>query len=647
VIHPHQTGRVFFALLLILPFPVAYSLAPVIVTPIDMNCTWQATFGSYKNQLVENQNGIFMAYYWLYNPRPWQGYWNLLRTEDMGETFEVVYTPPLQGSCVPCVETDEDGNVHLVSSYLQGGNQPFYYHRFLADEGYHDPWIFEHGGDCRSEKYTVFLDQDSSRLYLFNNQGVLITFDATTGERLSRRIYAYSSGGKAFIQYPHVYVENGTIYHAWTTQRWTGGGDYVYYNIHVVKSPDGGITWQLLNGTRLDIPFVPDDTGPVPGIVEEFELLEHTWLNSLMVKDGKAHLCYFSNRGGNTYVYVRIDLQTGQIDRRFEPRGETITPSGNGGFFATAPDQPLYLVSTNKSHIVALVSEDNGESWHDLAVGPRMQSGYDSWGVEYVTGCREVTGAGIIGSFTLHHSDATHSAYFFRIPLDGEGPASHTTRFTVKPDLISMEQGESSLSRVTIVSDGSDGQMELEAGEPEGIEVSFHPQSGEGNFSSTVHLSVGEETSTGTYYIPVVASWGGESLNFTFQVMVTQPPPEPDFEIAVEPSTLNLGPGESDTVGITLNPLNGFADYWSLKVAGLPSGVQASFDPSWGREPYASYLTVSAGDAPPGRYVLNITGSGGGQVHGYDLELTIGEPIFLALAVFVIMAFGRMFREAM
>jgi hypothetical protein len=34
----------------------------------------------------------------MYNPRPLQGYWNLLRTEDLGETFEVVYTPRLQGS---------------------------------------------------------------------------------------------------------------------------------------------------------------------------------------------------------------------------------------------------------------------------------------------------------------------------------------------------------------------------------------------------------------------------------------------------------------------------------------------------------------------------------------------------------------------
>ena len=59
-----------------------------------------------------------------------------------------------------------------------------YCHRFLSGEGYLDPPIFEHGGDCRAEKYTFFLDSGSDRLYLFNNQGVLITFDTITGERL-------------------------------------------------------------------------------------------------------------------------------------------------------------------------------------------------------------------------------------------------------------------------------------------------------------------------------------------------------------------------------------------------------------------------------------------------------------------------------
>ena len=60
-------------ILVLVAIPSAFSadLVPIIITPIDMNCTWQATFGSYKNQLVENENGIFMAYYWLYNPRPW------------------------------------------------------------------------------------------------------------------------------------------------------------------------------------------------------------------------------------------------------------------------------------------------------------------------------------------------------------------------------------------------------------------------------------------------------------------------------------------------------------------------------------------------------------------------------------------------
>jgi len=602
-----------------LPVVCSNDLAPVFVTPVDMNVTWQATFNSFKQQLVENGNGIFMVYCWKMEPPSWRGYWNLLRSQDGGETFDLVYTSPLRGATVPCIETDERDNIHLVSSYLMGDKQPFYYYRFLAEDGYRNPSITEHDGDCASEKYSVFLDRNSHRLYLFNNQGVVITFDTLTGKRVARSMYAYSGGAKAFIQYPHVFVENGTIYHAWTTQRWTGGASYVYYDIHFAKSPDGGTTWQKADGTVLNIPFVPDDTGPTDHIVEKTDLDYHTWLNSLTVKDGKAHLCYFSDRDSRHYVYVRIDLGSGEIDRRMEPRGETITLNGNGGFFSTNPGRPIYLVSTNGTNILALVSEDNGDPWHDLAVGPRMP-GF----IKYLGACREVTSQGIIGSFTLFH-EGNRSAYYFRIPLGGEQVPRPGLRFSLKPSRIGMLQGESKSTRVTIVADNSfEDEMVLDAVAPAGIEVDFFPEAGKPNFSSTIRLKVGEETPPGTYNIPVTASGTRRELGFTLEIEVARRPPSPDFDIAVDLLQISLGPGESSSVGVKITPLNGFSDYWSLKLAGLPPNIQASFDPSWGREPYASNLTISARDsAPAGGYVLNITGSGGGRKHSCALKLTV------------------------
>jgi len=264
-------------------------------------------------------------------------------------------------------------------------------------------------------KFCAFYEEESGRMFLFNDEGILNIINGTTGGRIARKMVAYSGGPHAAIMYPHIYMENGTVYHAWTTQL---HGRLVYWDIHFAWSLDDGDTWLKADGTRLDTPFVPDYSGPTDEVVlpEEFEY--HTWLNSLAYKEGKVHLAYFSDLMDGDWIYVRIDLATGRIDRRTRARGETFTLNGIGGFFATSPGQPLYMLSTNSTHILALVSHDNGDNWHDAALSKRIAEG-----IRYVSGFREIGPHGIIGCFTAYsRTGGMNQAYLFRIPLVEEEP---------------------------------------------------------------------------------------------------------------------------------------------------------------------------------------------------------------------------------
>jgi len=396
------------------------NLTPVLLTPVDMDCSPGATENSNKQQLVANEKGIFLAYYWRDDPTFekssfWsKGFWRLVRSIDGGKTFSLIYTSPSLGAGCPDVETDENNNILVATIDITASSLPFYLYRFSPEDDYQNPRVTVIKGDA-SGKDCMFYDRDAGKVYLFNHHGILLVINGTTGKRIRRKMFAYPQGLHARIEYPLVYVEDGVLYHAWTTQNIN---KYLYWDIHFAESPDGGSTWYKADGSKLKTPFVPDDTGPTDEIALKEEFHDFTWLCSMIVKNGKAHFVYFSDVGSRHYVYVRMDLDTGKIEKRVEPSGETLRVNGNGGFFVTGPgSSPLYIVSTNSTNICALVSYDNGDTWHDAAVSEKLE-GY----IEYTEGYRELCPEGILGSFTTYNpATKTNAAYFFRIPVPEGG----------------------------------------------------------------------------------------------------------------------------------------------------------------------------------------------------------------------------------
>ncbi len=414
------------------PFSVPHPDRDVLLTQVDVNCTYYATFQSHNQKVVQNDNGIFMTYLMDYDDSPpWPGRWRLVRSTDGGSTFESLYTSPQVGSKTACIETDEDNNILAVCSDETDDRRPFLYYRFLASRDYRTPEVFKIN-HAASGKYSMMYDEDSGKLFLFNHYGKLFIVNATTGKLIRSRQVVEFSGENATTQYPHVFIDGKhLLHHAWTTSH---KEQYLYWDIHYINSPNGGNTWHRADGTRLSTPIKPDHSGRADQIILPDEFEYHTWLSNMIVKDGKAHFAYLAQTPNSRQHYVRIDLLTGQIDHRIQPDwgGETISIRGLDGFFVTGPGSSLlyYVGRANNSQIGVIFSDDNGETWHDHAISPTVPNAIYSIG-----GFREITSDDhIIGSFTSQYG-SRGDPYFFKVRVR-ETAALSSLAFLILPPLL-------------------------------------------------------------------------------------------------------------------------------------------------------------------------------------------------------------------
>jgi len=103
------------------------------------------------------------------------------------------------------------------------------------------------------------------------------------------------------------------------------------------------------------------------------------------------------------------------------------------------------------------------------------------------------------------------------------GPGQPFAALSLEPSSISMSRGNQGSSTITTQVGGSfTGSLNFSAaGVPEGVTVSFDPQSVAGSGSSIVIVNVAHGTSTGTY--PITISGSGDSLSkaTTLSLIVT------------------------------------------------------------------------------------------------------------------------------
>jgi hypothetical protein len=100
--------------------------------------------------------------------------------------------------------------------------------------------------------------------------------------------------------------------------------------------------------------------------------------------------------------------------------------------------------------------------------------------------------------------------------------------------------------------------------------------------------------------------------------------PSPDYSLSMTPASQSVAPGGNTSYTVTVTGNNGFSGTVNLGVAGLPSGVTGSFNPTLVAGSGSSTLTIDAGaGAASGTYTATVTGTSGTLVHTTSSGLTI------------------------
>lgn len=428
----------------------------LIITRVDHvigSTGYYATFGSWDQHVVSNQNGIFIAYSYeddkFHNP----DYWRLARSTDGGRTFRVIYDGRGDGSIIvpPALETDRAGNVYVIAPTEQSGSWlvgPTLFYAFHAANDYRTP-LLRHLRIGGAGKYSTAYDPKRNLvdlLFWSYAPNVPNFFSINSRGVVRKRVVVYTAGPNALPEYPNLTTTaDGTIFAGWTTvdpKLWDNGlGTQNYYDAHFLASEDGGRTWLGRDG-RVTLPAVGDDTGPSFQIVNTHDPTEfisrhsHAYRGNWNVLMGLAYnggyLSFFYGEGerrdrgtgsGPTRheSYARMNWATRTFDERISPNFGRVTGtpfSNGGGSFAQSSDGTgrLFFAGAyyrgGTERLALLVSDDHGRSWRVYA-----RSGPLPMAAGYVNTARDLTSDGsVIGSFTLsRRHGAGAEVYFFRV----------------------------------------------------------------------------------------------------------------------------------------------------------------------------------------------------------------------------------------
>jgi hypothetical protein len=184
------------------------------------------------------------------------------------------------------------------------------------------------------------------------------------------------------------------------------------------------------------------------------------------------------------------------------------------------------------------------------------------------------------------------------------------------PNSVSLNQGASATSYAYVTPQyGFTGNVTLSAsGLPSGVTAVFSPNPTTG--TSTLTLSA---TSAAT---PGIATFTGTSGSITNSAQAQVVVNASNFSLSAAPSEVFVVPGASGKSTISVVPINGFANFVTLSVSGLPAGVTATFSPTTATT--NSTLTLAVGStAATGSSIIIITGNSGTEIASTPLLLNI------------------------
>ena len=411
----------------------------IVLTRVDADAAGYGTFQSHNQKVVANANGTFMTWLHFCDPdNEKANVWRLAQRKDGETSFTTIYEATIS-TRAPALETDAENNLYVVHPVMDAPDRRMLFYRFMAEDGYTSPRITIIPNAPCAAKFSMTYDAPRAQFYIGTQYGQLIRIGRDGVVRSNVQLIDNANAPHASTQYPHLRMDaRGRLHHAWTT---SARDRYLYWDIHHMLSADGGESWQNLDGTPIAIPPPADDTGPTLRITLDDEFHAQTWLASMLPKSDshgeKLHFFYAANPAASETTatlaqgrmhYVRYDMQSGrrEIDSWEKGRGSdegswgpvSMRLAAMDGFFATDPDAPesplIAVMLTTDSHIGALISRDNGTTWHAYARSEAALMGVYSLGGSARLGPR----GEVVGSFTTNLPDGHSEVYALRIEGD-------------------------------------------------------------------------------------------------------------------------------------------------------------------------------------------------------------------------------------
>jgi len=409
-----------------------------------------ATFGSWDQHVVSNQNGIFAAYSYEDNNYHTPDYWRLAQSTDGGQTWHVLYDSAQDGPnmVAPAIETDQSGNVYVIAPTNQDGvlTGPTLFYRFSPSNNYSQPakYSLPIGG---AGKYSTVYDPTRNvidLLFWAYGQTHPNFFSISPAGVVEQEVTLFdpeTSTTHAQPEYPILTISpGGTIFAGWTTMDdalWNNGtGTQNYYDAHFLASPDGGSTW-VGPGGPVSLPVEGTSTATSFEIVNTQDPAEfQPWGSSAYDATGnwnllqsmafnKGELSFFY--GGPTpqphQAYARMNWSSRTIDMRMAPffgtsDGSLSVAEEHGGSFSQDPSGQgrLYFTSlslqSGSPRLVMMYSDDAGATWYEGATS-------DAWsemGSQYINSYRYLDDGSVIGTLEVDPDPPYTGAtvYFFR-----------------------------------------------------------------------------------------------------------------------------------------------------------------------------------------------------------------------------------------
>ena len=198
-------------------------------------------------------------------------------------------------------------------------------------------------------------------------------------------------------------------------------------------------------------------------------------------------------------------------------------------------------------------------------------------------------------------------------------PRAPSFGLSATPTTVSIAAGFGASASIQVAPrNGFSGSVILSvSGLPSGVTAAFGAIGSSG--ASHLNLTASSGAAPGTYLLSVQGVSGSLTASVGLTLQVTG---MPSFAMAATPTSVNIIQGGVAGAGIAVMPFNGFNSTVSLSVAGLPSGVTASFSPSTTATASALNFVASAG-ATVGSAMVTVTGTAGSLVVNTSITLTV------------------------